>query len=161
MELATDTLPGPPSSTELIFDCDQIGMHEVNLWVTDEVGNSDYCTTVVEIQNNMGACGDPNMGSIEGEVETEMGDEVEDVTVNVMGSNAFPNTTGFNGSFAFPSVPLGGDYTVMPKKDMEHLNGVTTFDMVLMGRHILGMEELDTPYKIIAADINIFFIFLQ
>lgn len=154
MQLTTDTLPGPPSSSELIFDCDDIGMHEVELWVIDEAGNSDYCITIVEIQNNMGACGDPNVGMIEGEVDNEMGEEVEEVTVHVMGSNAFPNTTGLTGSFAFPSVPLGGDYTVMPKKDMEHLNGVTTFDMVLMGRHILGIELLDSPYKIIAADIN-------
>ena len=42
----------------------------------------------------------------------------------------------------------------MPEKNTNHLNGVTTYDAVLMTRHILNIELLDSPYKIIAADIN-------
>ncbi|MFK7935243.1 MAG: T9SS type A sorting domain-containing protein, partial [Saprospiraceae bacterium] len=34
------------------------------------------------------------------------------------------------------------------------LNGVTTFDLVTMRKHILGVQTLDSPYKLIAADIN-------
>ncbi|MBK8564179.1 MAG: T9SS type A sorting domain-containing protein [Saprospiraceae bacterium] len=34
------------------------------------------------------------------------------------------------------------------------MNGVSTYDMVLIRKHILGMEYLDSPYKIIAADVN-------
>lgn len=32
--------------------------------------------------------------------------------------------------------------------------GVTTFDLVLIGKHILGLKALDSPYKMIAADVN-------
>jgi large repetitive protein len=33
-------------------------------------------------------------------------------------------------------------------------NGVTTWDLVLISRHILGIQTLGSPYKIIAADAN-------
>ena len=33
-------------------------------------------------------------------------------------------------------------------------SAVTTFDLVLISRHILGLEALDSPYKMIAADVN-------
>ncbi len=35
-----------------------------------------------------------------------------------------------------------------------HLNGVSTFDLVLISKHILGIKPLDSPYKMIAADVN-------
>jgi hypothetical protein len=34
------------------------------------------------------------------------------------------------------------------------LNGVSTFDLVLISKHILGVQPLNTPYKLIAADVN-------
>jgi len=34
------------------------------------------------------------------------------------------------------------------------MNGVSTYDLVLISKHILGIEPLNTPYKMIAADAN-------
>ena len=45
-------------------------------------------------------------------------------------------------------------YRLVPFKDDNHINGVTTFDLVLINQHILGQEPLDSPYKMIAADAN-------
>jgi hypothetical protein len=45
-------------------------------------------------------------------------------------------------------------YTLTPTKDDNPLNGVTTYDLVLISKHILGLEPLTTPYKMIAADAN-------
>ena len=33
-------------------------------------------------------------------------------------------------------------------------NGVTTYDLTIITKHILGIEALDSPYKMIAADVN-------
>ena len=38
---------------------------------------------------------------------------------------------------------------------MNPTNGVTTYDLVLIQKHILGIEALDSPYKLIAADANL------
>ncbi|MBK8562411.1 MAG: hypothetical protein IPN76_03455 [Saprospiraceae bacterium] len=51
-------------------------------------------------------------------------------------------------------VPTGSDVTVTPVLDENPLNGVSTFDLVLISKHILGVTPLGSPYKIIAADAN-------
>jgi hypothetical protein len=46
------------------------------------------------------------------------------------------------------------DYQVSAEKNDDYLNGVSTLDLVLIQRHILGLESLDNAYKLIAADVN-------
>jgi hypothetical protein len=46
------------------------------------------------------------------------------------------------------------NYSIQPFKNTGWLNGVTTYDIVLITKHLLGIEFLDSPYKIIAADAN-------
>ena len=43
---------------------------------------------------------------------------------------------------------------VNPYKNNNIVNGVTTFDAVLVTKHILGTQPLGSPYKIIAGDVN-------
>jgi len=43
-----------------------------------------------------------------------------------------------------PQAPSGSDF----------LNGVSTFDVVLINKHILDIEPFNSPYEIIAADAN-------
>jgi hypothetical protein len=45
-------------------------------------------------------------------------------------------------------------FLVTPAKDDNPLNGVTTYDLVLISKHILGTEPFTSPYKMIAADAN-------
>lgn len=44
--------------------------------------------------------------------------------------------------------------TITPMRDDNWLNGVTTFDLVLINRHILGQNLITSPYALIAADAN-------
>jgi len=46
------------------------------------------------------------------------------------------------------------DYTVRPMDNSNFLEGISTFDVVLITKHILDKQSLDSPYKLIAADIN-------
>ena len=62
--------------------------------------------------------------------------------------------TAEDGIYAFDNLTEGLDYTVTPQRDGDYLNGVSTFDLVLISKHILGIELLDGPYKRIAADAN-------
>lgn len=43
---------------------------------------------------------------------------------------------------------------VLIKKNDDPLNGVSTFDLVLINKHILGVESFDNGFKHIAADAN-------
>ncbi len=142
------------SSTNVSYGCNELGTQWVDLWVGDEAGNWDHCRTYVEIQDPTGACTDSALREIAGEVKTEMEDEVQDVIINLSGGSPMaPVVTGADGAYSF-LVDENGNYTVVPEKDINPLNGVTTFDIVLMQKHILGVQPLGSPYKIIAADVN-------
>ena len=47
-----------------------------------------------------------------------------------------------------------GSYSITPVKDDNPSNGLTTYDLVLISKHILGIESLNSPYKMVAADAN-------
>ncbi|MGI9158886.1 MAG: T9SS type A sorting domain-containing protein, partial [Saprospiraceae bacterium] len=86
---------------------------------------------------------------------------LEDANVELNGSHpALPPVNMFDmtdnsGAFNFSNaLPMASNYTLTPLKDDNHLNGVTTYDLVLISKHILGLEPLTTPYKMIAADAN-------
>jgi hypothetical protein len=59
-----------------------------------------------------------------------------------------------NGDFMFDNLTMGMDYSITPKKVTPAANGVSTFDMVLISKHILSVKPLDSPYQLIAADVN-------
>jgi len=59
-----------------------------------------------------------------------------------------------DGVFAFGNNPMAYDYDVSIEKDGDDINGVSTLDIVLIQKHILGLKLLDSPYKVIAADAN-------
>jgi hypothetical protein len=134
------------------YNCDSRGMRSVRIYVTDRTtGLTDYCETFVEIQDNGGAC-PMNSGMISGALNTELSESINDVSVSVTGSVNYNGN--FNGAFNFNNIPLNGNYLVTPSKNDDHLGGITTKDIVMIQRHLLGLENLNTPYKIIAADAN-------
>lgn len=45
-------------------------------------------------------------------------------------------------------------YFITPSKASDPLNGVSTFDLIQIQRHILNIKTFDSPYQYIAADIN-------
>ena len=131
------------------YTCDDLGPNEVEVWVTDATGNQDFCVTTIFIQDNMFSC---NSITVAGVIETEEVEPVEDVTVEVNGG-LFVETTDNTGAYDF-TLASGGDFSITPMHDVNPLNGVTTYDLVLITQHILNINPLDSPYKIIAADAN-------
>ncbi len=162
----TNLVNSPINADTAIFTClDRKfggGMGNVQLWVGDNKGNWDFCQTGVILQNNMGApdCGEPapnnNSAVIAGEVHTELNAMVQDVQIKVASPNnpILSAVTSVTGIFNFQNLLAGANYTVTPEKDINPLNGVTTYDLVLIQKHILGVAPLGSPYKIIAADVN-------
>lgn len=142
------------------FDCDDLGEQPVTIWATaflpDGTITQDFCNTYVDIQDNNDACPEGNnlSGKVLGLVDTEISEEVSDVSVDLVGSGFEIEITSEEGTYAFPEMPLGGAYIVSPEKDNDPMNGVTTLDLVMIQKHILSLELLDSPYKHIAADIN-------
>lgn len=144
------------TDTNRMFDCDSVGQRNVEIWVTDRItGNQSFCRTFVIIQDNTGACGNTlNGGSVSGFIFTEDQKKVRDAQVDLFGSGFGGVMTQNTGQYAFPNMPFGGAYEVAPAKDDEHMNGISTRDLIFIQRHLLGKEDLGTPYKMIAADVD-------
>ena len=151
-----DGTNGVPTATSVEFDCyDANQAAEVILWAADSKNNVSSCLTVVSVQDPNNHCvGQTGEGMIAGGVLTEDGNEVENVMIMVSGSSPTMMYTHLDGSFMFEDLSLGQDYSVIAQNNEGLLNGVTTFDLILIGKHILGTQLLNSPYKLIAADVD-------
>ncbi len=153
---AGESFDGPPTDERLIFDCSDAGQsHLVELWVTDQSGNSAFCETFILIQDLGRIC--PNKeatGMIAGGIQTEAGETIEGVTILVDNGSTFEMLTNLYGHFELGDMPHGLDYNIVPYKNDDPLNGVSTLDLVLITKHILGVKEFDSPFKFIAGDID-------
>lgn len=137
-----------------------------DIYFTDPSGNSDFCTANLVIQDNQNVCGniDGSGGTNEqgrvvlaGQVTNEYNQLMRDVAVTLNADlPEFPlaASTDVNGSYAFTDLLGDKDYEVAPASTDDYRNGVNTLDLVKIQRHILGIEPLDSPYKMIAADVS-------
>ncbi|PHN06703.1 HYR domain-containing protein [Flavilitoribacter nigricans] len=141
--------------TGITLTCDDDASLLVEIWAWDALGNGDFCETYILVQDNMVNCTDGgNGGLIAGMVTNEDLDAIAGVDVALSGSDFQNMVTPNDGHYQFSDLATGFDYTVTPHMDRTPLNGVSTFDLVLMSKHILGTQLLDSPYKMIAADVN-------
>ena len=58
------------------------------------------------------------------------------------------------GAYMFENLDMHYTYDITPDKKGEMIDGVSTLDLILIQRHILGIEKLSSPYKLIAADVD-------
>ncbi|MBK9016671.1 MAG: HYR domain-containing protein [Saprospiraceae bacterium] len=136
-----------------LFTCGDVGPNLVQLWVTDPGGNSDFCETIVTVQDNLSACG-ANI-DLGGMIQTPAGAPVGQVMVDISGALMPTVTTQAGvGSYAFSGLPAGGDFTITPTKDIGQSNGVTAFDLAKINEHILAVTPFTQAWQVIAADAN-------
>ncbi len=149
----------------LIFDCQDIsnGISEsrlVSIYVTDEAGNISMCEAPLEIfDSSADFCQDleeENSNSVTGQIFTEELVGTDNVAVSVtLGSQVeSQTTTDVSGTFSFGELRGKETYEVALSRYGRYDDGVTTLDLLLIQRHILGLGILDSPYKILAADVD-------
>lgn len=126
---------------------------EVAVWVGDEAGNWDYCVTTITVDHSI--CCAPMSASIFSFITNEVLDPVGLASVQLSGP-PFINEVQVTGNAGFVGFDIfqPGQYIVTPEKKSKPLNGVTTYDLYLLQRHLLGVKLLSSPYKLIAADVN-------
>lgn len=89
-----------------------------------------------------------------GSVTNEEGEGIEGVEVFLSCTSDYWVLTDASGGFNFENVPEGDLCSIGVFLDGSVLNGVSIYDIVLMSKHILGTQLLDSPYKMIAADVD-------
>ncbi len=147
------------SDTLRTFCChDGLSAKEVEFWVTDESGNQDFVVTYIELRDPNNICSPPGI-KVSGEIATQDARGVEGVQVFLEDTSlAAPieRRTGASGYYEFSQLDADGlrELRLWPYKNDDVLNGVSTFDILIIQRHILGLAPMDDPYKLIAANIN-------
>lgn len=99
-------------------------------------------------------CGS-STSEIAGQITTESGTPVSGVQVNISLDGAMETlSSDTEGTFLLDEISSCTVDSMQVSKIGDYTNGVSTLDLVFIQRHILGVSILDSPYKIIAADVN-------
>lgn len=142
-------------NSSLILHCKDIDFSGLPLTVAiiaeDSSGNKDYCTSQLVLQDNLEICG---FGIISGQIKTGNGYPVSDVTVFVNDSLEVTRTRS-DGSYSVGPVSWGQDYFLLPQKNGREQDGISTLDIIMVSRHLLGEKLMTNPYQLIAADVNL------
>ena len=89
--------------------------------------------------------------TVYGSIESEDGNPVAATIYMISQGDTIAQTYG--SSYSFPTYE-GLDFRIVPYRTTNNFNGISVFDIVLLARHIQGVQTLNSPYKIIAADVN-------
>ncbi len=148
-----------PDDTVKIYNCPDTGINMVTIYVFDEIGNFDLAITTVDVQDNQNVCGNNPVfvkTQVFGKVSTSYGKAVDKTKITIIDqSHANPVITDLHGTYKIDNVPINNSYKLVPTKQDDPLNGISTLDIVLITKHILGIQPLDSPYKLLAADVNL------
>ncbi|MCB0638902.1 MAG: T9SS type A sorting domain-containing protein, partial [Lewinella sp.] len=165
--LAGTEIPSPDAG-QMLVTCDDTGFTPVRVYVWDSAYNPlapqpdgtiggpnwAFCEAMLEVTDNNAFCTTSTfMGNIAGLITNEDDEPVANVEVMPSNMPDYMMLTANDGLFQF-EVPTNENYTIAPHAGDDYLNGVTTLDVVMIAKHVLGVQLLSSPYKIIAADIN-------
>lgn len=130
----------------------------VDIFFWDQNDNTDFCTVYLQvIPTNEVECLEYH--DINGYVLDHKGDPVQNVEVELSSGFFLPDfpkntTTNEDGFYDFGSHTSTISYKLDLKKTDSKMALLSTLDLVLIQLHILDIIPFDSPYRILAADIN-------
>ncbi|MCB0534298.1 MAG: hypothetical protein H6574_23270 [Lewinellaceae bacterium] len=157
-ETGTGFPTNPDGSPQLYVQyeaCDQ-GANYVEVWARDQAGNTSVDTALLYVWDYGGFC-DCFSGKIRACASTVNNEPVEEVSYELcLNLPVLPVSCFFRTGNCelFSGIYFGTHPVITPTKNNDPLNGVSTFDLVLINKHILGTQPFDNPYQLIAADAN-------
>jgi hypothetical protein len=142
-----------------IFDCDDLENSplSIQMYVWDEKNNFEFCEVMLTLVDNQGGCDNGGGMKISGAISTSNNTMVEDVLVSLVAPSIELNKsdmTNESGVYNFVNNPDSFGYQLTANKEGNYLDGVSTLDLVMIQRHVLGLATFDNAYNVIASDIN-------
>ncbi|MFT5763824.1 MAG: photosystem II stability/assembly factor-like uncharacterized protein, partial [Saprospiraceae bacterium] len=120
-----------------------------NQLVAGTFGRSVYTYPIDSLLNNL----DPPI-DIAGQILTPFGEGVDSVSIAITGDITQNIQTDVNGDYAIENISSSTACIITPVKNLNIRNGLSTIDILNLQKHILLIDTLDSPYKIIAGDVN-------
>lgn len=118
------------------------------------VGGPNYTRReVVVIPQGGTAC--DSLPVVSGQVRTENGKLFSGLGINAEGDVQLQTTTDETGAYLLTEFAPDVTYRFTVDTIMDNpANGVSILDVSLLARHILNIDPITSPYKIIAGDVN-------
>lgn len=110
-------------------------------------------TAIIDAQTAFNENGPPT-AIITGGINTTDGKGLGGVSAKLTGAVDTTIISDANGFFETGNLVAAEDYTLSLEKNSDPVNGVTTLDIVIISKHILGIDTFTTDYQHIAADVN-------
>ena len=141
--------------TSMKLTCANIGQNSIKVYVVDEYGNEDYCEVTLILQDPNKVCGTSNLVS-NGQIRSTTGQIMPEISVKLVEADQVINKSKTNsqGVYAFQDLIKSHSYTINPTYNENPSNGVSTQDILMIQKHILGVKQFDSPFQYIAADVN-------
>jgi len=92
--------------------------------------------------------------NLKGRVLNREGIGISNVEMLLRGDGMGSTFTGMDGSFVFENVPNMAVFSVTPEINDTAINGVSSVDIVLAQRTVLGLREFSDDLQRLAADVN-------
>ena len=152
---ASDSFDLDRVADSLVVTCSRMQDEMARLWVTSESGTADYCDVLVVVQDNNDACANSDqMGNVSGKFMNVHRTPIERVTIDVEAAGTVNEILdGSEGSYQY-RVELGTVVTVDPRKNDDHVNGVSTLDIIAVVDYLSGEKVFTDPADRLAADVN-------
>ncbi len=132
----------------------------LQVWTVDKAGTPGFIISNIYVADNIGVCANTPqpLTSLLISSKTEGNIPIQNVKITGISGNStdelsFGNSAA-NGFLTAEGLTVGNQYQFKAVKTDEAYMGVTTFDIALISRHILGLETINSPYALLAADVN-------
>ena len=128
------------------------GLVTLRLYKMDSKGNYHFCKVYVKLNDHLNVCSN-KLTNIAGKIRLANGFILSGFQVTLTGTSHY-TTTNSDGIFKFSDLNVDKKYTLNITKETQYLEGVSTYDLLLINRHILGIKPIMSKYGMIAADVN-------
>lgn len=160
---------GFPTQTSLTYGACEKGFNTVEVWVKDANGLTNICNNYVLIQDgdNDCICNDDADVYMNGCARTGANTSLSNFKLKTkfetLPGAALPLSSSYSQNIEdscytlhLDNIPFGNDYqaTIRAERLTGPLVGVTTYDLVLISKHILAIDPFSSLYQMVAADVN-------
>lgn len=138
-------------------DCIDIVEPFITITLTglDSEGNMNTCTSNVFVLDSLDVCENERPALTAGTIRRTNGEPLDEIVVSMQNnSNAVFCITSETGLYHFYHEFEENSCQVTPYSDADPADGVTSWDLLMIKRHILNVESFTSPYQYLAADVN-------
>ncbi len=136
------------------FECDDLGVNQLPIYVFDAEGNKTSGITNIEVMDVQKVCNQKFW--LAAKVQTPSGHPISAATFSVKQNDVQVYAGESDHDGTIEATPWSNTHkTVIECAHwLDPLNGVSTLDLYFLQRYILGLDSL-SPWQLIAADANL------